>query len=197
MTTHASYKSVDECFEQWQEGGFTVPQQLMEMSSRKLVNFVQKFYVERVRSLDYVWKDCFEHRKSVREHGNMVEGYKSTKDKKKVTIEKLYTLTKKDLVYLILNMENHSLFAAPSIWSIVQPKEELDEKLKAALSRAEAEVVEEGVCFHWNTPENMITLITSPENGFSVFITNKHTMGTRSYVCDNEHIAFLKFEKLI
>lgn len=99
---------MEKCFADWSKDGYNVPQQLMEKEMVILRSFVKDFYapssLNPARSRftpEYVWEECF---------GVSFQGQ---------FFDALDTLTKKELVYLVLNLENHCLLKVPSIWSLI------------------------------------------------------------------------------
>jgi len=112
-----SYKSLEECFESWNEDdgeiGYGVATELRKLDRNTLLTFLNDFMTEGYEynhkfTPPYVWKTCF---------GNYYKylDYES--------------LSNDELVYFILESENYGILRNASIWEILPklPEDSSDE----------------------------------------------------------------------
>lgn len=106
---HSSYKSVEKCFNDWQQDneGKQVIARLLGFDRNVLIDFIENGVTDKCknkkpeekRSLQYIWEDCF---------GTYYRDYNP---------KKLSEVN--ELVYLILNLDNHLCLKEPSFWGLL------------------------------------------------------------------------------
>ena len=97
------YKSLEECFSSWNEDngdiGFGIAEELRKLDRKDLINFLDDFIeTDGYWNADYVWQNCFGSYYKVNDYDSLLND---------------------EIVYYILNCENHGIFKIPSIWHIL------------------------------------------------------------------------------
>jgi len=107
---HSSYGSMENCFKAWFTEEYDVPRLLLTYSKENLISFINTHLCieNKTWSMQYVWEDCFGpmHSTDVNFVSRQCMNYDS--------------ITKEELVYFILNLENHTKFNSPSIWTLIE-----------------------------------------------------------------------------
>jgi len=108
------YESMEQCFNSWDEQDedepptFGVATELRKLPKQQLINFLNEFMSPKVNckktAKDYVWDNCF---------GKYYNYFDYE------------CLSKDELVYFILNSENHGILKQPSIWEILPQPHQL------------------------------------------------------------------------